>query len=144
METLVLIADSARARLFAARRSAPWQLLSTFEHPEGAAHEGDLVTDRPGRVHQSSHNGQRSAADPRTAPHEVEAQVFARRLSAALDAAVTARHPRRVVLVAPPQFLGELRAVLSKTVRPLVGNSLDQDLAALPERELPDRLVDYL
>ena len=35
-DTLVLIGDAARARLFAARRGAPWQLLSSFDHPRGA------------------------------------------------------------------------------------------------------------
>lgn len=143
-ETLVLIADSAHARLFAAHRSSPWQLLQSFEHPRGAAHERDIVTDRPGRVQQSVGDGSRSAADVKTPPHEVEVEKFARQLAAALEEVVTARHPRRVALVAPPRFLGHLRGVLGKSVSALVGASLDQDLSAVADRELPERLVDLL
>jgi protein required for attachment to host cells len=143
-ETLVLIADAARARLFATRRQAPWQLLQAFDHPAGAARGIDLVSDRPGRVQQSIADGRRSAADPKTSPHEVEMEVFARGLADALDTAVAARHPRAVVLVAPPRFLGRLREAISTPVRALVGASLDQDLTGLPEHELPARLADVV
>ena len=71
-------------------------------------------------------------------------QVFARQLAAALDEAVAARRPHRVVLVAPPRFLGHLREALSKPVSALVGASLDHDLSAVPEHELPARLADLL
>src|SRR5512143_1971445 len=98
-DTLVLIGEASQARLFAARRGAPWQLLSSFDHPRGAVHDRDILTDRPGRVQQSVGDGRRSGADPKTSAHEVEMQVFARQLAAALDEAVTARRPHRVVLV---------------------------------------------
>ncbi|MFN8644921.1 MAG: host attachment protein [Candidatus Binatia bacterium] len=143
-ETLVLIADAARARLFATRRQAPWQLLQSFDHPGGAARASELVSDRPGRVQQSVADGRRSAADPKHSAHEVEAEAFARGLADALDATVAARHPRALVLVAPPRFLGHLRAVISKPVRALVGASLDQDLTTLPEHELPSRLAEIV
>jgi protein required for attachment to host cells len=144
IETLVLIADRARARLFAAHRSSPWDLLQSFEHPRGAAHDRDILTDRPGRVHQSVGDGNRSGADLKTAPHEVEAEAFARQLAGALEEVVTARHPRRVVLVAPPHFLGHLRRVLGKPVSALVDASLDKDLSAVADRDLPARLADVL
>jgi protein required for attachment to host cells len=139
-ETLVLIADAARARLFATRREGPWQLLQAFDHPAGAARGSDLVSDRPGRVQQSVADGRRSAADPKTSAHEVATEAFARSLADALDTAVAGRHPRAVVLVAPPRFLGQLRAAISRPVQALVGASLDQDLTAIPEHELPARL----
>ncbi|MBX3025845.1 host attachment protein [bacterium] len=145
VETLVLVADSARARLFAAHRSRPsWELLEAFDHPRGAVHDRDILTDRPGRVHQSTADGRRSGADPKTSPHEVEAEVFARQLAAALADAVTARHPQRVVLVAPPRFLGHLRAVLDKPVSALLAPGRDEDLSAVADRDLPGRLADLL
>lgn len=144
VETLVLVADSARARLFAAHRSRPWELMQTFDHPRGAARGRDILTDRPGRVHQSTADGRRSSADPKTSPHEVEAEAFARQLAAALEVAVAARHPQRVVLVAPPRFLGHLRGVLGKPVSALLGPGLDENLSAVADRDLPQRLADLL
>lgn len=143
-ETLILIADAARARLFATRRQAPWQLLQSFDHPAGAARAGELISDRPGRVQQSVADGRRSAADPKHSIHEVETEAFARGLAEALDSAVAARHPRAVVLVAPPRFLGRLRETISRPVRALVGASLGQDLTGLPEHELPGRLAEVV
>jgi protein required for attachment to host cells len=144
VETLVLIADSARARLFAAYRNSPWQLLRSFEHPRGAARERDLLADRPGRVHQAVGDGSRSAADPKTSPHDVEIDKFARQLAQALDEAVATRRPHRVVLVAPPRFLGHLRGLLGKPASALLGATVDQDLTAVAECELPARLGDVL
>lgn len=144
VETLVLVADSACARLFAAYRSHPWKLLQTFDHPRGAMHDRDILTERPGRVHQSIGDGRRSGADPKTSPHEAASETFARQLAAALGDAVTARRPHRVVLVAPPRFLGHLRAALDKPVHDLLGPGLDEDLSAIADRDLPARLADLL
>lgn len=143
-ETLILVADAARARLFAARRNAPWQLVRAFAHPRSAMKGSDLITDRPGRLHQPTGDGHRSAADPRTDPKRVEMQAFARELADALDTVVTARHAQRVALVAPPKFLGELREALHTPVRQVVSGSLDADLTGLAEHELPARLSDLL
>lgn len=140
-ETLILVADAARARLFAARRGAPWLLVQAFEHPRSAMKAGELMADRPGRVHQSSGDGNRSAADYKTDPKVVEAQAFARELADALDTIVARRNPQRVGLVAPPKFLGELRGVLSTPVRAIVSGSIDSDLTGIPEHELPGRLA---
>lgn len=143
-ETLVLIADAGHARLFATRREAPWLLLRAVDHPQGTARAGELVSDRPGRVQQSVGDGRRGAADPKHSAHEVEAEAFARSLADVLDTTVAARQPRAVVVVAPPRFLGHLRAVISSPVRALVTASLDQDLTGVPEHELPARLAEVV
>ncbi len=143
-ETLILVADAARARLFAARRNARWQLVRAFEHPRSAMKTSELVSDRRGRLRQPAGESHRTAADPRTDPKTVEMQAFARELAGALETVVTARHAPRVALVAPPKFLGELRDALGTPVRQVLSGSLDSDLTGLADHELPARLSDLL
>jgi protein required for attachment to host cells len=45
-----------------------------------------------------------------------------------------------VVLIAPPQALGDLRACLSKGVQAKVSAELAKDLTHLAVHELPDRV----
>ena len=46
----------------------------------------------------------------------------------------------RLVLVAPPTALGDLREALSDPVRSLVRAELDKDLTKIPVAELPSHL----
>ena len=142
--TWILIADTAQARLFATDHGygGPWRLVRAFSHPRGAAKASELVSDRPGRVQQSIADGSRSRADPRTTPHEVEAEHFARTLADALERG--RGQYARLVLVAPPHFLGLLRQVVSEMVGNAVAVSVDRNWTDLPEQELPTRLGDAL
>jgi protein required for attachment to host cells len=138
-DTYILIADAARARLFAARRlAAPWRAIRVFAHPRSAAKGSDIMADRPGRVHQSA-DRRRSAMEPRTPPRRVEAEHFARELADALETAHG--QYRQLVLVASPRFLGFLRSCLSDAVRATLTISLGRDWTEVPARELPARLA---
>ena len=142
--TWILIADSAQARLFATDRGygGPWRLVRSFSHPLSTVKASELVSDRPGRVQQSMADGSRSAAEARTPPREVEAEHFARALADALDRG--RGQYARLVLVAPPHFLGLLRQIVSETVGNTVAISVDRNWTDLPEQELPARLGDAL
>ena len=77
-------------------------------------------------------------------PHERAVSDFARALASRLQHARTTGEYDRLVLVAPPKFLGLLRASLdSPTERCIVG-SLDKDLAASDEKELVKHLGEVI
>jgi protein required for attachment to host cells len=46
--------------------------------------------------------------------------------------------------VAAPQFLGDLRNVMSKQLRDLVADEIAKDLSKLPPQELQEHLGDVL
>jgi hypothetical protein len=78
----VLVADSARARLYL--RGRQWdqlEQLEEHEHPEGRAHEGDLVSDQGTAVMQRGGQGQRRSSQPEVSATEHEARVFAHALA---------------------------------------------------------------
>ena len=121
-----LVADGGRARLFERRLPAgPWheRIADAIEAANPPSRE--LGTDRPGRVQESATTA-RHAVEPRTDPHRAAKAAFAGRLAARLEA--TASAFERLLLVAPPAFLGELRTALGPAAGRKLAGSRDRDL----------------
>jgi protein required for attachment to host cells len=136
----VLIADGAKARLFAA--DAPTGALEereTFVNPDGRAKQRDLKTDRPGATSPRMGRGRR-ATEPDVSPREHALQLFAKLLVDHLEAGRTGNDFERLVLVAAPAFLGMMRDQMSAPLKSLVSLELDKDFVALGPAELRARL----
>jgi protein required for attachment to host cells len=142
--TWILIADAGRARVFATRgRTEPWRAIGEFTHPRSRAMVRDIMPDKTGRIQQRV-GGSRSAADPRTPPKEVEAERFAQQLAAELNDGLERGACRRLLLVAPPHFLGLLRQAATPAVRAAITASLDHDWTQVAVHDLPARLANEL
>lgn len=138
--TWVVVCDASRGRLFRVGPSRKnWQLVRELEHPEGRAKGRDLVTDRPGRVKQSA-SPLRPAMEPPTSPHEVESERFAHSIARLLESGLAENAYEQLVLIAPPHFLGLVRAALSQTVAKHVELTLDKDYTALAVGDLAERI----
>ena len=130
--TWVLVAESSRAKLYAADSNlAPLSELEDLVHPAGRMHEGDLVADRAGNDGGSVGQG-RHVMDDRTSAREQEKIEFARQIAERLDAACSHGSFQRLVLIAPPGFLGLLRDKLSKNVMERVSKQIDKNLVQKP------------
>ena len=141
--TWILIADGAHARLFS--NSGPGKGI---EAVQGGVINGDhrpdheLVRDGLGRSFESSGSAgeMRHAIEPRTDPHRELKRTFAHELADMLDQRLAEKAYDRLVIVAPPKALGDLRAALSAHVKPLVYAELNKDLVKTPVAELPSHL----
>jgi len=141
--TWIVLADAATARLY--EQSGPhgnWALVAELQHPESRARDSELVTDKPGRVKQSK--GYRTAMEYRTPPKKVEAKKFARQLAKTLDDGVVREAYGRLVLVAPPGFVGMLRDELSDRVRARIAALVEKDYLHLDQRKARERLEEQL
>ena len=119
--TWIITADSARARILQfADRDHRLVEIDDLLNPEGHLHDGDLVTD----TEEPS-----GAVD-----HSVD--LFSKRVGDYLEKARTEHRYDKLVLVAPPKFLGRLRKQLGKEVEKLVCEELDKDLYRANAREL--------
>ncbi len=137
----VVVADGARARILAGDPAAgELELVMPELVGRGRAKGAELMADRPGRSVDSSHVGDRHAMEPPTDPKEVEKQRFVRHLADRLAEALNEGRFARLVLVAPPRALGELRAVLPEKVRATIVREVDKDLTWVPVHELPGHL----
>ena len=140
----VLVADSSRARIFAADTpKGPLQELETLAHPQSRLHERDLTTDLPGRTFDSAGQG-RHAMEQKTSPKHEEAISFARQISEQLDSARIAGKFGKLMLVAAPAFLGLLREHLSAETMKQVTAQLDKDFTTLDAAALRNRLPERL
>lgn len=131
-----LVADAQRARIF--ERPVPVGAWSEragegIEISNPRSHERG--TDRPGRTQESA-SAARHAIEPRADPHREAKRAFAHELADRLEAAAAAGHYARLLLVAPPAFLGDLRAALGHEAARRLRGSLDKDLSRAPVAEI--------
>jgi protein required for attachment to host cells len=139
--TWMLVADSAAARLYERQRSPDWTLVRELAHPESRLHPGDVYSDKPGRVLQSS--GQVAGMEP--PPYrKLEADKFARVLAEVLERGREAGAFDQLILIAPPPFLGHLRPALAAAVVAKVTHTVEKDYLHLDARALKERLEQEL
>lgn len=138
--TWFVIADAARAEALIKRRGGTgYDTVRTWENPDAHSRDAELGEDKPGRAFDSL-GPQRSAIEPRETPKQAAKKDFARDLVADLEAAVASGEAEAVVLVAPPKFLGELRAVMPAALAQKVREEVAKDYTQLPRAELFARL----
>lgn len=140
--TWLVVADGARASIYDQPR--PNDTLKpvsdgVLKHINKPSRE--LVTTKRGRVFHSA-DGTRSAMERPTDPHAYEKWRFAIKLSAYLHA----RNHKfaKLVLIAPPKMLGNLRQNLSRQNTNKVSAELAKDLTKVPAHELPKHLSDVM
>ena len=136
METRVIVADNARARIFASH-SVINHLQETegFVHPEARLSNQELVGDSSGKSVD-----QHGSLDPPTSPKVQEAQGFAKMLAGHLRELHNQQHFEQLILIAPPRFLGMLRKELHTPLDQLVTLAIDKDLTHASVEEL----IDYI
>jgi protein required for attachment to host cells len=141
--TWVIVADAARARFFQlgvdGNGARTLEEFDVMVSPRGRLHEGDLTADRPGRAFDSRGRG-RHAMEPAHTAKEHEAQEFARELAAHVEDARIAGFVDKLVLIAPPRFLGQLRSSLCAQALELVVHSIDKELSTASCEEVASHL----
>jgi len=138
--TWILVAHRGGARLF--ENQGPGKGLALLEdvpNPDGRLKNGEINSDRPGRAFDSM-GGARHSMSKEQEPTDRIAQRFAKELGTKLTQGRVQNRFGRLMLVAEPRFLGELRAHLDPSTAAMVSATLDKDLAGVNERELPGYL----
>jgi protein required for attachment to host cells len=135
----ILVGNASRMRLFSAdERGEDWKLLEEFRHDESRAHNKELREQRDNPNAGTLH-GPPSEGEP-DGRQDLEHDRFARELCARLDKGVDHHIFERLIIAAPPNFLGKLRKALSKRVLQRLVMDLDADFSNVPARDLPNRV----
>ena len=140
--TWIVVADGAKARILARHGgSGPLEPASNLCFAEAGARlpTRDVGAERPGRVHESA-DTTRHAMEPRVDWHRFAKEQFAKAVAAALESAAQKKLYGELILVAPPQALGDLRQALGRHAKALVNREIAKDLTNLSDHELPARL----
>ncbi len=132
----LVVADRSRARIFSMTGpTTPLREIEDLLHPEGRQKARDLKSDRPPRLFR----GRGEASHPvesKVGPNEQETIDFAKRIADYIEQARVQGESAPWVLIAPPDFLGALRAALSAPARKCVVQTLDKNLVQASESEI--------
>lgn len=128
-DTWILVADRARARLFALRAGErDLEEVAAYANPEARMPGRALQrAGRPSRVHDRF-GAARHAREPRTTMQDKADVRFAGLLGSMLADGLAARQCGKLGLIAPPRFLGALNAALGDAPRAAVVLSVPKNL----------------
>jgi protein required for attachment to host cells len=139
--TWIAVLDHQRLRVY--RTEPPRWTLSQEQdtaRDRQLPRSSEIGSDREGRSFDSL-GGQRHAMQPHSDPREIEARRFVASIAADLLQARRDDRYQRLVIVAPPKAMGELRGLLPAAVAEVVAAELTEDLTRMPLKELESLLA---
>ncbi len=144
IRTWILIANGAKAHIVL--NDGPGNGIKAVkglgfkrEHPPVR----EIMSDQQGRTFDSQGAG-RHAMEPANSPERIEEQKFIESIAVLLDSKFGEEAYDRLVIIAAPKTLGDIRAVLSEKVRKIIYAEVPKDLTNLPLPKLPEHLGDFL
>jgi len=148
MRIRIVVADQGEARFYdALHADSQLRLVGQITDPLAHMHDRDFKSDRPGRVfdHAPSADARRGtvahhATGGENSPRKHEAELFARRIADELEKARREDRFDRLVLMAGPAFLGQIRAVIPKSLSAMVIVEIGKDLVHQDERAISAHL----
>jgi len=135
-----VIADGGRARFVEQDDAGAFRTLSSFVSTELHKSTEELGRDRPARVQESA-TPARHAVEPRRDLHEAAKEDFIRTVGAELAALAKDGRFDKLVLVAPPGVIRNLKDSLTKPVADSVVKELHKDLTKVPDHDLSSHLA---
>ena len=126
--TWIVVADASRAEIYSRqKRYSQLELVQCLVEPAARSKEGELSSDEPGRAYDSSGEGRHAMESSHSVKQHLR-ETFAHRIASELESARNANDFQRLILVAAPALLGDLRAQLSKATQRLVQAEVDKHM----------------
>jgi protein required for attachment to host cells len=140
--TWIVIADGAHAKVYQYSKEKPkLETVKDISFEIDLPRTHDIVSDRAGRSFESQ-GRTRHAKSGRSDPHRELKRNLAHKVADALNSRLTDKRYDKLVLVAPPVTLGDLRDALAKRVQARVVAEVAEDLIKVPASRLPTHLAD--
>ena len=143
--TWVLIADAGRAHVYEAL--GPGKGIKALddlwlENDVPRSRDAAAGATKPGRGHPAA-GSSRHAFEATSDPHRQFKRQFADEVAEMIGQKLAEGAFGKLVVVATPVMLGDLRAALPEQVRRVVSAEIDKDLTKIPIAELPRHLKDH-
>lgn len=123
----ILVADSGAAKIYKAENGLKTlELVLEQANPAGRKTKAELESDRPG-VQRNDGGGTHGFGGDNN-PHQHESEQFARSLCKLLQTDHQDGKFSDLMIAAPPHFLGDLRAHLSKDCQKVLGKTVNKNL----------------
>jgi protein required for attachment to host cells len=144
INTWILLADGARARIVSnAGPGKGVEEVSGMEFSGDNERTGEVMADRPGRSFDSA-GSHRHAMEPPSDAHREMKRDFANDLVKALEKKLKQHAFDRLVLIAAPATLGDLRNSMSKALQNVIYAEVPKDLVHVPNSDIASHLADVL
>lgn len=138
--TWIVVAESSRARIFQTDKAGSvFEELADLVHPNSRLKARELSSDSPGRSFDSKGAG-RHAMSQMTDTKRHQGEVFAGEIADKLESGRTKGEFDHLILVAPPEFLGLLRASIGSETANLVSTTVNKNLVRLKPSEIREHL----
>jgi protein required for attachment to host cells len=142
-----VVADRGEARFYDTEHpNSKLELAGRMTDPDAHLRDRDFKSDRPGRVFDHApDSGRRGAVahhgtGGERSPSRHEAELFARRIVDELHDELRRDRFDSLVLMAAPEFLGDLRHVMPKSLREVTAIEIDKDLVHQEEADIRKHL----
>ncbi|HAC58905.1 host attachment protein [Parvibaculum sp.] len=135
----IVVTDGGMCRFLASekRNADPAIAMPDLNMPNPPTREQG--TDKPGRTFESVGN-RRSAYEPPADWHEQAKRDFAREIAGLLKEKSRNGDFDKLILVAPPEMLGNLRPLLSPETKEKLLGEVNKDYTQLTPREIKEQL----
>jgi|LNFM01.1.fsa_nt_gb protein required for attachment to host cells len=145
VRTWILIADAGRSRVLETLGpgKGAHEVAGMTSDADLAASTHEMVDDRQGRSFESS-GATRHPLVPRTDPRDLAKRSYLEGVAERIDQSASDRAFDRLVVVAPPQALGILRAAFSDRVKAAIVGEVAKDLTKVPDHDLAPHLADHV
>lgn len=137
--TWYLVVDSHIARFFRQKGKA-LELVGESQPSDELSGAGYMSNHEIGRSARSGHSKNRHKMEPLMSPGRKKNLYFVHEIAEWLENAVQKDVFDRLVIIAAPQMLGDLRHVLPKSVKGKVQSEVDKNLTKMDERALTEEL----
>jgi protein required for attachment to host cells len=145
--TWIVTANAGRARIFSEEETgAPLEEINDMVNTAARLRTVETETDQLGQrsASKSRHNvgaaTQPSGYEPNQSPAEHQTELFARSVAAFLLQSHQAGRFRQLVLIASPEFLGQLRKLLDQKVHAAVTLEINKDYTHFNARQLREHV----
>jgi protein required for attachment to host cells len=136
----VLVADGGRARLFSYRsQERVLKLKNSFQSDSIHSPSRDLESDRSGRAFNVKGPGGHTKSPPGN-KHDRAELDFAKSLAEQLSAALTKNEFDRIILIADPRTMGNIRQFINRPASSQVFAEVNLNLTSSSEASIEERL----
>ena len=134
----ILVADNHLARVYKKNYNR-MELIGEAE-PEESLIESEINNKTMGRIASAAGSTVHHKFEPHTNASRQEELTFAREISDFLEQVETADVFDRLIIIAPPKMLGDLRSNFSKLVKNRIVAEVDKDLTKLNDKDFEEAL----
>lgn len=137
----VVVANGSECKVFLINlKEKHIELLRKFESPEARVHAIELTSDKPGKAYESVGILGHGMA-PKFNQHTKEKAKFAHMIATFLNDELNLHSFKSLILMASPEFLGEIRKYLHKNTISKIVKEKNKDLVHAQEAEILEHVL---